>query len=115
MECEIAEFYSFSEPVARKEHRCCECDAPISKGEKHFHAKGKWGGKISDYRQHLLCLEACMYIRDYLNGGECICFGGMWEWHCESKWQVDRRHVHWRTIRKMLADIKRRERRYARV
>jgi hypothetical protein len=106
------EFYDLTEPVARKEHRCCECDAPILKGEKHVVATGKWHGEISTFRQHLLCADACRFIRDKLQDGECICFGGLREWHVESRWDYDRTRPHesWRQIRGMLAGIKRRER-----
>ncbi len=110
MECEIAEFYNWSEPVARKEHRCCECSAPIRMGEKHFVATGKWDGQLSTFRQHLLCCETSMYVRDKLNGGECICFGGLVEWLEESKWQCDKTHLIWREFRNKMAAIKRRER-----
>jgi hypothetical protein len=111
MECDIPDFYNWSEPKARKKHRCCECRAPIEKGEKHFAATGKWDSEIQTFRQHLLCMEACMFIRDKLNANECICFGGLWEWCDESKWQCDKTHPVWRELRKKLADIKRRERR----
>lgn len=108
--CDLPEFYEWSEPVARKEHRCCECNAPINKGEKHFHARGKWDGAMSSFRQHMLCLEACMFIRDKLNGGDCICFGGLFEWWDDSKSECDKTHFCWRQIRQKLAGIKRRER-----
>jgi hypothetical protein len=73
--CEIAEFFSYSEPVARKERRCCECTAPILKGEKHFQCFGRWSFGQEGYRQHLVCMEACILIRDSFNGGDCIGFG----------------------------------------
>lgn len=111
MECELPEFYQWAEPVARKQHRCCECKAPIEKGEKHFYCTGKWDDQIQSFRQHLLCAQACMFIRDKLNGGDCICFGGLWEWVDEAKWQCDRSHPVWQELRRMLAAIKWRERR----
>jgi hypothetical protein len=110
MECDVPDFYNWSEPVARKEHRCCECSAPIRKGERHFIATGKWDDTLQTFRQHTLCMEACVFIRDKLNGSECICFGGLWEYYDESKWQCDKGHPVWQELRKMLADIKRRER-----
>ena len=111
--CDVeADFYEWTEPVARKQHKCVECSAPILRGEKHFVGSGKWDGSFSVHRQHMLCMEACILIRDRMNGGECIPFGAMWEWHCEMKWQYDRKRPHpeWNRLRKMLADIKRRER-----
>lgn len=111
-ECELPQFFNWSEPVARKQHRCCECSAPIHKGEKHFSATGRWDYGIETYRQHLLCCEACMFVRDNLNGSECICFGGLREWHSEARYQYDRKEPHpvWREFRNKLAAIKRRER-----
>jgi hypothetical protein len=65
--------------VARKKHKCCECSAPIEKGEAHYKGSGKWDGEFSTYRQHTLCMEACVLIRDELNSGECIGFGDLME------------------------------------
>ncbi len=110
MECELPAFYNWSEPVARKEHKCCECSAPILKGEKHFVATGKWDSGLESFRQHLLCAEACMFIRDNLNQGECICFGGLDEWHDEMRRHCDRTDPPWKEFRSKLAAIKRRER-----
>ena len=67
-ECLIPSFYSHSEPKARKRHRCVECSAWIEPGEVHFAYTGKWGGDISSGRQHLVCMEACMLIRDRFEG-----------------------------------------------
>lgn len=110
--CEnMPEFYSWSEPVARKAHRCCECDALIVKGEKHFSCTGKWEGGISTFRQHTLCMEACMYVRDKLNDGDCVGFGSLREWISDCDFHRYRKLSDWQPLRKMLACIKRRERR----
>ena len=77
MECELPSFYTTSEPVARKSHRCCECSSPILPGEKYLLCSGRWYNQISRYRQHLICAEACMVIRDSFNDHECIPFGGI--------------------------------------
>jgi len=80
--CDVRpDFYSWAEPVASKEHKCCECLAPILKGETYFRAVGKWEGVVSTHRQHLLCMEACMLVRDKLNDFECIPFGTLQEWY----------------------------------
>lgn len=77
--CEMPEFYGGSWPIARKEHICCECSAPIFKGEKYGCFTGKWPGDgVQTYRQHLKCEEACRYIRD-VHLGECIGFGQLFE------------------------------------
>lgn len=77
--CTIPEFYSYTEPVARKRHACCECSAPILPGEKYFRAAGSWEGEFGTHCQHLLCMEAAMFIRDHFNDGECIGFGTLQE------------------------------------
>lgn len=112
--CEIPDFYEWAEPVARKQHRCCECEAPIMPGEKHFRCAGKWDGEVSSYRQHLVCMEACMWVRDHF-GGECIPFGGLKEEFDEIRcdaWypERDRYKPAWRTLRHLMATILVRER-----
>ncbi len=86
MECMIPEFYTHSEPIARKQHVCVECCAPILKGEKHFAYRGKWDGQLETGRQHVACMEACMYIRDHMNDGECIGFGSLFNELGEMWW-----------------------------
>lgn len=90
--CEIPIFFSASWPRARKQHTCCECGQPIFVGEKHGSFTGKWGhhadNKVTTYRQHLECEEACRFIRDYLNGDECIGFGELLsEWRDFIYWK----------------------------
>lgn len=99
------QFFSYTEPAARKEHHCCECGGKILVGEKHFQWTGKWDGDVSSGRQHFLCMETCMFIRDEFEGGECIGFGEMWEWYGESKWQTDKNHQSWQKLRNMIARI----------
>lgn len=103
--CDVyPEFYEWSEPVASRDYRCCECAAPILKGEKHFAAVGKWDGEFSKHRQHLLCLEACMLIRDSFNDGDCIPFGGLMEWwdECPKGGSEEA----WKELRGLMARIK---------
>lgn len=111
--CELPSVYDHTEPVARKRHKCCECSAPILKGEKHFHAWGVWDGRRSTHRQHIVCMEACMMIRDRFNDGECVGFGCLKEefselptWHKE---RSRRDHVLLK-LRSLMAKILWRER-----
>ncbi len=64
---------------ARKEHRCEECAARILPGETYVYGCGKTADGFFEYKQHLLCRDACVWIRDVLEG-ECIPFGGLREW-----------------------------------
>lgn len=117
-DCDNAcEFYAWTEPVARKEHRCCECSAPILKGEKHFHGRGKWEGSISVHRQHLLCCEACMWVRDSLEG-ECLPFGSLMDYRREYLADSARymtrgtKDLDIRVFLRLLAKIRKRERQH---
>lgn len=115
MTCDVfPEFYSWSEPVAARQHDCVECFAPILKGEKHFRAVGKWEGQFDVHRQHLLCCEACMLVRDGFNDGECIAFGDLMEAFGEMRphpWLRNDRHKEsWQRLRDLMAKIFRRER-----
>lgn len=112
MECEIPEFYVTSELRAMKQHGCCECSAPIEIGERHFIGRGKWDGKFSAYRQHLLCEKTCEFVRDHFNDNECLGFGTLFEWIHEDGWEMRnfKNSENGRTLRKLIAGIKRRER-----
>lgn len=107
-DCDFPVFFVHKEPVARKEHQCCECSAPILKGEKHFHLRGKWDWGIESYRQHLACMEACMTIRDDVEG-ECIAFGSLMDWYNEFKRDLNREKH--KKLRHLMAVILMRERR----
>ncbi len=80
-ECEIPDYYVCTERVARKVHKCCECSAPILVGEKHLEVSASWEGRPDRYRQHLLCEQACEFVRDKgLNDDECLYYGELKEW-----------------------------------
>ena len=99
-DCEIPRFYKVSEPVARKQHHCCECSAPILKGEKHVLCTGMWDGDIQRYRQHETCAKACEFIRDELYG-ECISFGSLFDhWHEMGPWSptCKKKHAEFRSL-----------------
>ena len=108
-DCEIPEFYSYKEPVARKQHKCCECRSPIEKGEKHFFVSMKYEGDISTERQHLVCMSACMAARDYQD--ECVYYGGLKEWYSSDPWLMrSEKHGDLKEFRGLYAQILRRER-----
>lgn len=114
-ECDLEDgpkVYSWTEPVARKDHKCCECHALIRNGQKYFKAKGCWDGVWSTFRQHLLCMDACMYARDKLNTGECIGFGTLFEYYKDCKDWLTRtkKDEKVRIFRTMLAIILKRRR-----
>lgn len=104
---ETPEFYAEDFPVARKVHRCCECSAPINVGEKHLYVRAKQDGEFWRERQHMLCRELCMHIRDEL--GECICFGGLKEEWQDGDWNFGPK-AEKRKARTLYARILKRER-----
>ena len=109
MECELPEFYSIKEPVARKARKCCECHVPILAGEKYVYCVGKWDGRLDAYSQHVLCAEACEWFRDHINSGECTGFGYLFEEAREYfryRDRADKQDINILAWRKMLADIK---------
>lgn len=72
-DCELPEFINVTEPVARKEYKCCECGGFIKPKAKYVRISGKWEGSIETYKQHYECAESCRAIRDERK--ECIPFG----------------------------------------
>jgi hypothetical protein len=110
--CELAEFYECRELVARKDHTCCECHSPIATGEKHLYAVGKWAGDFDYFRQHLICGEACMLIRDKFNGGDCIPFGALFDEFHEFRgdYAEEQHREAWQMLRNLMAKIKWRKR-----
>lgn len=85
---ESPQFSRTSIVKARKEHRCCECRAPIKPGERHEVVRGKWGNRFETFRTCLPCrrvrasLLRCGYVFGYLwddvhaafcEGEECVC------------------------------------------
>lgn len=64
--------------VARKDHKCIECDKVINKGEKYLKTIGKdtWNGRLGHYPS----CELCGRIRTDLieNNGYCIIYGQLW-------------------------------------
>lgn len=74
----------FSERIsrARLTKNCCECGKPIPAGMLYWYCAGKWDGEMCSFRQHIECRDACYTARDVMEG-ECIPFGGLWEFLSE--------------------------------
>ncbi len=114
-DCELVEnkFYHWTEPVSRKAYQCCECSAPIQKGERYFKAVARNENGFFTERQHLLCCEACVVVRDEIEM-ECLPFG-MLKDYCH-EFRLDHRdaakkgHEGIKKLRRLLARIKIRER-----
>lgn len=53
-------FQRFEEPVARKEHKCCECGKTIKRGEKYSYFVVVWADychNCKDFGAYKTCLE----------------------------------------------------------
>lgn len=61
-----AEFYRRTNPVARRPHRCEECDRMILRGDKYTRHSGKFDGHIFSSP---VC-ESCERIRDLIHRHE---------------------------------------------
>ena len=70
-------FYDKHKPVARKEHRCCECGRVIRKGEEYERVTGMWDGYIDTFKT----CQYCVSLRDAFNEMKCFCWahGGLRE------------------------------------
>jgi hypothetical protein len=51
------EFFRSAVRHAAKEHKCCECDKIIAKGERYEYASGKCEGEFWDAKTCLICAE----------------------------------------------------------
>lgn len=86
IECEIPEFYNEHYRTARMQHRCCETDRVIRKGDRYWSCTGKWDGDVETYKQS----ESAYHFARWLNGqmDGCVCFGNVseavGEWPLES-------------------------------
>ena len=85
------DWYSGAWPRAKKEHRCVECGEIIQKGEKYGAFSGKWDGDVSTHRQHILCEDACRYVRDNIEG-DCLCFGELFDYISDTG-ILEKRHL----------------------
>jgi len=65
-----------TEPVARKQHECCECDGGIHPGEGYRRAAGVWSGEFSHYKTCFACVELGSRLT---SAGFEHCLGGLYE------------------------------------
>ncbi len=53
--CDDPEFYQEEFPVAKKDHKCCECGEAIKPGQKYHKAVGKWEGDFDVFKTCMPC------------------------------------------------------------
>ena len=63
MSCLLPDVYGVKYRHARKEHKCCECNGLISKGEWYFYHHGVWD---SQGRSFKVCSD-CEQLRQEIN------------------------------------------------
>lgn len=76
-DCEMPEFFDMRFVKAKKEHKCCECYAPILAGHEYEYICGKW---VGDFIIHKTCMR-CSRLRAEFNKkpNRCVCFEGLME------------------------------------
>jgi len=70
-----ADVYDEAWPVARKEHRCCECSSTIKPGEAYQRVTQLYDGMWEEYKTCELCAD----LRESLDGVTCVYFEGLSE------------------------------------
>lgn len=81
MDGEMPSVYEEKFPIARKEHKCCECQKTITVGQKYEFFKGCWNGKWQKFRTCMDCHELRLDMSDH---GEWPPFGELGEWAQEA-------------------------------
>ena len=74
--CEMPVVYHHSTPVARKEHRCCDCGGLIEVGEKYHAHNGVWDGRG---RTHKICRDCQLLMMEEEHPSE-VPLGGLSEY-----------------------------------
>lgn len=68
---EPAQLYSETRPIARKEHKCCECGRKIRPGERYERVYGIWDNGPETYKTCVYCLG----LRDTAESRlDCLCW-----------------------------------------
>lgn len=65
------EFHRRTTSKARKQHKCCECCAPIFIGEKYEYVIGKWEGQVDTFKTCQLCADLRIWVE---NNIPCACW-----------------------------------------
>jgi len=79
--------YTVTRPVARKQHRCCECRQPIEPKEQYVRTDGMWDGRFDVFKTCMFCYtanaSALGFIREdyFLQDPP---FGELWAWFADN-------------------------------
>lgn len=93
-DCDRPEVYRQEIHVARKAHRCCECDREIKPGQRYVLHTGTWGDGWDSYKQCMRCDRLAKKLRDMDPEGCGPCLGALREYVSEHRrelrWQRER-------------------------
>lgn len=67
-DCEPWTFVEWTKPVARIDHRCCECGRTIRKGEVYHRAQGLCDGHFSTYKTCQHCKATAPFMTAMCGG-----------------------------------------------
>jgi hypothetical protein len=73
-EGDMPEFCHDKMVTAYKEHRCCECNEVIKKGDRYELTRGKWDGRFGTYKT---CRVCAAIRKDFMSCG--WTYGQLWE------------------------------------
>lgn len=73
------QLYSNSWPVAKKQHKCCECGSDIDPGEKYRRISGLWEGEFLTYKQCEICADIFDETNNELGSWYSLGLGCLWE------------------------------------
>lgn len=67
---------------ARKNHKCCECNGSINKGDIYEYTFGVWEGKAESFHT----CEKCSDLRESMQAlGFCVAYGNLLNDHVDYK------------------------------
>jgi len=79
--------YTVTRPVARKQHRCCECRQLIEPKEQYVRTDGLWDGRFDAFKTCMFCYaahaSALVLARDVYYDGPA--FEELWDWFADTE------------------------------
>jgi hypothetical protein len=86
-DCEVPQAFSESWRTARKAHRCCECAAWITAGERYKYVSGIWDHRPDSYATCVQCVQVRDWLLANLDGWDCApCFTQLYDDMPRDEW-----------------------------
>lgn len=83
--CELPEVACVSNPTARKNHKCCECEGTIAPGDRYQVYGGLWDRRWRTFKTCEDCLALRNDIASKLKPAASMVFGSLSEWVFEAR------------------------------